>query len=55
VRDRKDEWRKTASVLEGVADELVRPKGEIDISVQVGAGPVFTEVALIVTHLPGDV
>ncbi len=55
VAGRRDEWKPTRVVLEGVADELVKPKGEVIMTVQIGGGQPFTQSALVVTHLPGDV
>ncbi len=55
VKTRESEWRPTNVVLEGVADEMVKPKGAVDVMVQVGQGAPFQEKALVVSHLPGDV
>jgi hypothetical protein len=55
VADRRGDWWPTSVVLEGVAEELVTPKGAVDITVQVGRGEPFKENALVVQHLPGDV
>jgi hypothetical protein len=55
VKTRESEWRPTNVILEGVADEMVKPKGVVDVMVQVGQGAPFQETALVVSHLPGDV
>jgi transposase InsO family protein len=55
VRGRKAEWLPTKVVLEGVADEVVKPSGQLQVTVGLGSGCSFTEEVLVVQHLPGDV
>ncbi len=49
------EWRPTNVVLEGVADELVKPSGRLLVTVGMGLGRSFEEELLVVRRLPGDV
>jgi hypothetical protein len=56
VADRRDEWRPSKLVLQGVAQQPVRPLGEIDLNVKLGdGGAAFVERAAICEQLPAGV
>jgi hypothetical protein len=55
VRGRMAEWRPTTVVLEGVANELMKPLGKLVVTVGMGPGRSFEEEVLAVRRLPGDV
>ena len=52
VLERKDEWRPTDILLQGVSEQMVKPHGEVDVVVTVGEAQ-FTETVMICDKLPG--
>ena len=52
VQGRKEEWRDTDVQLQGVAEQLVQPLGEVDVQVEIGSAK-FMEAVMICDTLPG--